>query len=75
MEEEIEELKKMTKAITKSDYAIFGRTQKAFISHPLEWQETERWVNHIFSLAINQEADVTAGSAGMSRRALEQIVQ
>ncbi|MBM7837425.1 hypothetical protein JOC54_000656 [Alkalihalobacillus xiaoxiensis] len=75
MEEDLAELNVTLELIKGFDYAILGRSEKAFLSHPLEWRETEKWVNYVFSLAINQKADVTAGSAGMSRRALEEIVK
>jgi len=68
------ELKHTIETCPDVDYLLLGRTKQAFQSHPLEWQETEKWTNHLFSLAIGFEADVTAGSCIMSSRALKAIV-
>ncbi|WP_339317092.1 hypothetical protein [Paenibacillus sp. FSL R10-2734] len=57
------------------DYLILGRTKKAFISHPVAWQETELISNKIFSVNFGQEVDICAGSCIMSRKALMQIAE
>lgn len=72
---ELGELKHTIAQLIGSDYVVIGRTEQAFKSHPVEWQETEQWTNHVFSLAIGERADVTAGSAGLSRHALVIIVK
>jgi hypothetical protein len=44
-----------------------------FNTHPIEWVETEKITNKIFSLELGQEADVTAGSSGFSRQSAQLI--
>jgi hypothetical protein len=61
------ELKSIVAEIPDNDYLILGRTKRAFNTHPIEWVETEKITNKIFSLELGQEADVTAGSCGFSR--------
>ncbi|WP_055665216.1 hypothetical protein [Desnuesiella massiliensis] len=67
------ELRKMVSEIPKHDYLIFGRTERAFNTHPIQWIETEKITNRIFSLELGKEADVTAGSCGFSRKSTELI--
>lgn len=67
------ELKNTVFEITNHDYIIIGRTKRAFNTHPIEWVETEKITNKIFSLELGQEADVTAGSCGFSRQSAELI--
>jgi hypothetical protein len=67
------ELKSIVDEITSQDYLILGRTERAFITHPIEWIETEKITNKIFSLELGQEADVTAGSCGFSRQSAQLI--
>lgn len=62
------ELKDVIKRIPEYDYLILGRTEKAFRTHPVEWIETEKITNRIFSLELHKDADVTAGSCAFSRR-------
>lgn len=61
------ELKEIPSEICKYDFVILGRTERAFNTHPIEWVETEKITNRIFSLELGQEVDITAGSCGFSR--------
>lgn len=61
------ELKDTVEEIPRHDYLILGRTERAFYTHPIEWIETEKISNRIFSLEIGQDVDITAGSCGFSR--------
>lgn len=67
------ELKSIVNEIPNHDYLIIGRTERAFNTHPIEWVETEKITNKIFSLELEQEADVTAGSCGFSRQSAQLI--
>lgn len=67
------ELKNIVNEIPNHDYLILGRTERAFNTHPIEWVETEKITNKIFSLELGQEADVTAGSSGFSRQSAQLI--
>ncbi|MFD2042953.1 hypothetical protein ACFSTA_01375 [Ornithinibacillus salinisoli] len=66
-------MKKIVTEISKYDYLILGRTQRAFQTHPVEWVETEKITNKICSLELNREVDITAGSCSFSRVAAEYI--
>ena len=68
-----DELRKTVNEIVKYDYLILGRTERAFSTHPIEWRETEKISNKIFSLELGQEVDVTAGSCGISRNCAQLI--
>lgn len=68
------ELKSVISEIPNYDYLILGRTERAFNTHPIEWVETEKITNRIFSLELGQEADVTAGSCGFSRQSGQLIL-
>jgi len=68
-----DELKNIVNKLNYYDYLILGRTERAFNTHPIEWIETEKITNKIFSLELGQTADVTAGSCGFSRRSAELI--
>lgn len=67
------ELKSIVDEILGHDYLILGRTERAFNTHPIEWVETEKITNKVFSLELGQEADVTAGSCGFSRQSAQLI--
>lgn len=69
------ELQNIVKNIPSHQYIIFGRTEKAFDTHPSEWIETEQIANKIFSLEFGQNVDITAGSCGFSRECAEFILK
>ena len=63
-----EELKKAVGAIENTQFIVFGRTMRAFLTHPIEWIETESIVNRIFSMRLGMKMDITAGSCGLSKK-------
>jgi hypothetical protein len=69
-----DELRTVLQAITQYDFTVLGRTPRAFDSHPRVQCDTERIINHVFSLASGLDWDVTAASRGFSRRAAELLV-
>lgn len=69
------ELEALAGSIPEVDYLIFGRTERAFQTHLIEWTETEKITNRIFSLELGEDADVTAGSCSFSRASAEVILK
>lgn len=69
----LNELKVLVGDIPNHDYLILGRTERAMKTHPIEWIETEKITNHIVSLELGKEVDITAGSCGFSRESAEYI--
>ncbi len=70
-----DELRHIPDKIMHHDYTILGRTARAFHTHPESWMRTEAITNHICSLELGFEVDITAGSSGFSRRALHLILE
>ncbi len=70
-----EELNTLIKDTIQCDYLIIGRTEEAFLTHPIEWIETEKLSNRVFSLVFGQEVDITAGSCAFSRRSAKLIAE
>jgi hypothetical protein len=56
------------------DCMVYGRTARAFASHPRVQRETETLANHGFSLASGLSWDVMTAARGLSRAAAELIV-
>ncbi|QFG00630.1 hypothetical protein PB01_18550 [Psychrobacillus glaciei] len=71
----ITELKEVVEDIPNHDYLIIGRTERAMNTHPIEWIETEKITNRIFSIELGKDADVTAGSCAFSRISADFINQ
>lgn len=68
-----DELRQMVARVPDHDFTVFGRTPRAFASHPRIQRDTERIINHVFSLASGKEWDITAAARGISRRAAKAI--
>ncbi|MCM3357488.1 hypothetical protein [Psychrobacillus sp. MER TA 171] len=68
------ELKRVVNQILNYDYLVIGRTEQAMLTHPLEWIETERVTNKIFSLEVGQSFDITAGSCAFKRECAKYII-
>lgn len=69
-----EELRALVNCKENIDYTIVGRTDKAFSTHPLSWQETERVTNFVASKFFDvDDLDVTAGAAILSNEAAKII--
>jgi 2-polyprenyl-3-methyl-5-hydroxy-6-metoxy-1,4-benzoquinol methylase len=56
------------------DYLIIGRSLKAYETHPQALIQTEAISNLVASYFLSQPTDVSAGSKGFSRRAVEFLV-
>jgi hypothetical protein len=56
------------------DCVVFGRTPRAFGTHPRAQRETEAIANHGFALASGLRWDTMGAARGLSRRAAELIV-
>ncbi|WP_313892038.1 hypothetical protein [Psychrobacillus sp.] len=67
------ELKAVVTDIQNHDYLVIGRTERAMNTHPVEWIETEKITNQIFSLELGKKADITAGSCAFSKESAELI--
>ncbi|QSO52859.1 hypothetical protein JZ785_02715 [Alicyclobacillus curvatus] len=70
-----DELRQIKDEIIKHDYTVLGRTERAFHTHPESWVKTETITNHICSLELGFDVDITAGSCGFSSKSLHLILQ
>ncbi|CAG9620657.1 hypothetical protein [Sutcliffiella rhizosphaerae] len=68
-----EELEKTVTKIPDNPFTILGRTERAFMTHPEDWRETEKITNKICSLVLAKEVDITAGSCSFSRESATYI--
>jgi len=64
-----EEWRQTLAAIRRADCLIIGRTERAWATHPLAMQETERSINNIFSSLLGRPVDLGGGSRIFSRPA------
>ena len=69
-----DELSDVIAQITRYDLLVLGRTPRAFDTHPQAQQDTERLATHAFELAWGAPWDITAGSRGLSRCAIETLL-
>jgi len=60
--------------IPNYDMIVFGRTARAWATHPPYQADTEPLFNKVFALASGRAWDVGAGSRGLSRRAGETLL-
>ncbi|HSJ56594.1 MAG TPA: hypothetical protein VLC95_05410, partial [Anaerolineae bacterium] len=70
-----DELEEVIVDIARHDLLVLGRTPRAWATHPAYQRETEPLFNHTFALATGLEWDVGAGSRGLSRRAVEALLE
>jgi hypothetical protein len=70
-----EELRQVAGHLSERDFTILGRTERAFRSHPRVQRDTEAIINHVFQVVSGEGWDVTAGARGLSRRAVEAILE
>ncbi|MEW5868737.1 MAG: hypothetical protein AB1894_05625 [Chloroflexota bacterium] len=68
-----EEWSRMVQAIQNSDYLLMGRSPAAYATHPQSLVRTEAISNRVASYLVGWTfiGDVSAGSKGFSRRAVE----
>jgi len=69
-----DELAQMAARVADYDFTMFGRTNRAFDSHPRIQRDTEAIVNHVFEVVSGLAWDAAAGARGLSRRAAEAIL-
>jgi hypothetical protein len=69
-----EEWERTARVILQADCLIIGRTPDAYATHPEALVQTERISNQVVSHFLGQQMDVSAGSKGFSRRAVEYIL-
>jgi hypothetical protein len=72
-----EELQRvLTNGMQDSDYIVVGRTERAFLTHPLVQQQPETETNMAASRLLNlPDIDVAAGCRMMTKPAAREIVQ
>jgi hypothetical protein len=68
------ELEAALRRIPEHDLTVFGRTERAFASHPHTQRVTEQIINDVYAAISGHDWDVTAAARGLSRRAAEAIV-
>ena len=68
-----QEWQQAVQAIQRSDCLVMGRTPAAYSTHPGSLVQTEAISNRVVSQMLGQEMDVSAGSKGFSRRAVEYL--
>jgi len=71
VEIEPQEWQQILDRIEDCDCLIIGRSGRAYRTHPQALIQTEVVSNRVVSYFLGQEADVSAGSKGFSRRAVE----
>jgi hypothetical protein len=69
------ELEAVVADIPNHDLLVLGRTGRAWASHPPYQAETEPLFNRVFALVTGLQWDVGAGSRGLSRRAVESLLE
>lgn len=65
-----DELREALAYIPEYDFLVFGRTERAFETHPRAQRETERLANEAFAEITGEPMDVSAGSRGLSAAAV-----
>lgn len=69
-----DELAAVLAHITECDFTVFGRTKRAFASHPRCQRDTEAVINTVFATISERPWDTGAGARSMSRRAATAIL-
>jgi hypothetical protein len=70
-----QELEAVIASIASYDLLVLGRTDRAWTTHPPYQAETEPLFNRVFALVTGLSWDVGAGSRGLSRRAVETLLE
>jgi hypothetical protein len=68
------ELIDVTAKIGEQDLLIIGRTNRAFLTHPITQRDTEGPVNAVCSYLLGRTLDVTCASRGLSRSAARYVL-
>jgi hypothetical protein len=69
-----DELKSVVNNIHVSDFTVYGRTNRAWISHPESQKSTESIIDKQFANLTGLEWDVLAAARGISKNAAQFIV-
>jgi hypothetical protein len=69
-----EEMLRAGEYLRAYDFTIFGRTPRAFATHPRIQVDTEAIINRVFTAISGKPWDITAGARGISRRAAQSIL-
>jgi hypothetical protein len=70
-----EELVQVVDQLGQQELTVLGRTVRAFNSHPRVQRDTEALVNDVFRMVSGYDWDVMVAARGLSRRAVEAILQ
>ena len=68
------ELRNCMDSLYVSDFTIFGRTNRAWLSHPDTQHKTESIINDLFNAKTGLNYDLLAAARGMSHKAARMIV-
>ncbi len=66
-----DELKSTIERVKTCECLVIGRTEGAWETHPQSMRQTEAISNGLFSRLLGQPLDLSAGSKGFSRRAID----
>lgn len=75
VETQPQEWRQTIEFIQQCDCVVIGRTEKAWDTHPQALRKTEKISNQAFSYLLGQPLDLSAGSKGFSRAAVEFILE
>lgn len=70
-----DELARAEQQIARQDFLLFGRTHRAFETHPHVQRETERLANEAFHAVAGRRMDITAGARGLSAAGRAALLQ
>lgn len=70
-----DELKNCVNNIHLSDFTVYGRTNRAWLSHPDAQKTTESIIDKMFAVKTGLEWDVLAAARGISSKAAKFIVE
>jgi hypothetical protein len=74
VETQPQEWRQTLEFIQQCDCVVIGRTEQAWETHPQALRKTEEISNQVFSYLLGQPLDLSAGSKGFSRLAVEFIL-
>jgi hypothetical protein len=70
-----EEWRTATARLDQADCVVMGRTEPAYATHPQALVRTEALSNAVISHLLGRRMDVSAGSKGFSRRAVDFLLE
>jgi hypothetical protein len=75
IETRLQEWQEAVEQIQHHDCLVIGRTEKAWDTHPQALRQTENISNQLFSFLLGKNLDISAGSKGFSRVAVDFILK